>query len=129
MFKGKVRGRVERRWGMGDVPNGAYILEGAPPLYVGRNLIGEQDDARPFTLGPHRLYPIDKDHLRYAVIAVPINGPLWWLPVLRYWCESVGQRLLATAHVWGLADWPMGEAQTWRSVYLLRWLAERLGRA
>lgn len=131
MFEGKVRGRVEVRR---DYDNGVafamrYDLQGEPPYRVGRNIIGKQDYTRPFIVGRYRMYPIGQDHLCDAVITVPIDGPLWWLPVIRYWRESIGQRLLATAHVWGLADWPMGETPTWRSVYLFRWLAKRLGRA
>lgn len=105
------------------------MLQGGPIAYVDRRWIeGDAVPKRPFTVGPYHLYPLGCDFARDAVIAAVINGPFWWLPALRYVAQSIGMRVLATTYVWGLADCPVNEEPTWRSVHVLRWIGRLLGR-
>lgn len=136
MFQGKVTGWLEAGYSIasaelchGRLRPSHYELHGGPIVRVDRRFL-EHDElpTHPFSIGSYCFYPLGHDFARNAIIAAHINGPLWWLPVVRYWLESIGQRLLATAYVWGLAEWPVNEKQTWRSVHALRWLAKRLGR-
>lgn len=136
-FRGTVNGEieVEHAWHQGvERPTPRYKLNGGPIVYVGQWAIHNETDACDgipdsiFTIGAYRLYPLGQDFARDAVIAAVIDGPFWRLAVLRYWLQTVGQRLIATARVWGLADWPMGEEAGWRHVYPVRWAMRLLRR-
>lgn len=129
MFEGEVHGRLQAEWEYPDnEPTVVYKLCGGPIVYVpehpgGRaaNTDNFQNVKRAFTVGGFRFYPLGYDFARNAVIAAVVDGPFWWLAVVRYWMQSIGKRILATLYIWGLADHPLGEEQTWRSVYVLRW--------
>lgn len=130
-WTGTVDGRIEVRlkYENGRVIPVEHKLSGGPIVSIGRELLDEDRPTRVFAVGPFLLYPLDVDYARDSIIAAHINGPLWWLSVLRYWASSIKPRVLATLYVWDLADHPMERTQNWDDVYLVRWLKRKVRHA
>lgn len=130
-WHGAVNGwlEAEHRWDAEKdrVVFDRFHLTGGSIVRVNRRLIdGDEHPARAFVVGPHLFYPLDRDEPYDAVIAARITGPFWWLPVVRYRWQGTVKRILATAYIWGLADYPLGAEQTWRNVYALAWLERKV---
>ncbi len=97
------------------------VLRGLPRLSVGQA----------FSLQELRLRVV-QDHLMYGgyivmrdgwrarvwVVAYRVLAPLRWVNV----------RLILTAELWGLGRWESTQIVTWRNVYIVDWIARRLGR-
>ena len=130
-WTGTVNGRLEVgfRYDGGRVIPANYKLTGGPIISIRRNLLDDERPTRAFSVGPYLFYPLDVDYARDSIIAAHINGPLWWLAVLRYWASSIQPRVLATLYVWGMADYPMERTQNWDDVYLVRWVKGRMSHA
>lgn len=129
MFKGEVHGRLQVDWEYPDnEPTPIYTLIGGPIVYVPMRAVDGDAPAGSFRVGAFCFYPLGRDFSRDAVIAAHITGPLWWLAVLRYYAQTIPERILATAYVWGLAEYPFNEKQTWRSVHVLRWAENTIKR-
>lgn len=116
--------RIEFSWEGGERVEVSYRLMQHKSVYITRrgNLL---------TIGPYRLRIIEGDPCRatYLCMRDGWKAHLWWGAYrASHILETIYRRLIITAAVWGLGRYVDNAFPTWRDVYMLDWLARKLGR-
>lgn len=112
---------VDWRW---DGPPLAWVSYNLTRLLVGKRALQPADEIR---IGPYRVSVVRYDMVgdQYLVRRVDQQALAGWLMMWRLWLQQglvdLGQKLVLTLALWGLAEWPKGGARPTLDLVKRRW--------